>query len=87
VLLASKHDLKPKRLIDALYEALEGGASRCGSLKIARRGVHHDVATFLITKDENVIWQFPLDLELIRNAEAREFIRTFPTPYKVTDTG
>ena len=83
VLLASKHDLDPKLLIDAFFEALENGISRCGSLKISCRGVNKEYATFLIIKDEKVVWQFPINQESIRNPDTRKFIQTIPMPDRV----
>ena len=82
VLIASKHDLDPKRLIDALFEALENEFSHCGSLEISCRKVNQDSAIFLITKEEKVVWQFPVNLETIRNPHVRDSITRIPMPKK-----
>ncbi|MFH0897435.1 MAG: hypothetical protein V1850_05245 [Candidatus Bathyarchaeota archaeon] len=37
VVIASKHDLETKRLIDAFFDAFENGISHCGSLEISLR--------------------------------------------------
>ncbi|MFH0748944.1 MAG: hypothetical protein V1915_03380 [Candidatus Bathyarchaeota archaeon] len=85
VLIASKHGLDPKQLIDAFFEASENETSHCGSLKISCRSIKRDSAMFLITKGEKVVWQFPVNLEIIRNPEARESIKKIPLPEKKTD--
>ena len=83
VLIASKYDLDPKQLADAFLEALENEVSFCGSLKISRRKVSQDSATFLIEKEEKVVWQFPVNLEMMRNPDARDYIKKIPMPEKV----
>ncbi|MFH0897045.1 MAG: hypothetical protein V1850_03225, partial [Candidatus Bathyarchaeota archaeon] len=82
VLIASKYDLDPKQLIDAFYEASENMISRCGCLTISCREVDHDSAIFLLTKEEKVVWQFPVNLESIRNPYVRESIKRIPMPEK-----
>ena len=82
VLIASKYDLVPKQLIDAFFEALKNESSHCGSLEISCREVNHDSAIFLITKEEKVVWQFPVDLETIRNPYTRDSITNIPMPEK-----
>lgn len=42
VLIACKHDLDPKRLVDAFFEASENEHSHCGSLYISCRKVNQD---------------------------------------------
>ena len=69
VSIASKHALDPKQLVDAFFEAKENETSHCGSLEISCREVNQDSAIFLITKDEKVVWQFPVNLESLRNPE------------------
>ena len=86
VLIASGHDLDPKRLIDAFFEAWKNKISHCGSLKISCRNVNHDSATFIITKEDKVVWQFPVNLETIRNPDVRDSIREIPIPEKVKKT-
>ena len=72
--------MDPKQLIDAFFEAWENETSSCGNLRISRRGVNKDSATFLITKDERVIWQFPVNLESIGNPDARNDISKISIP-------
>jgi len=59
----------PGQLVDAIVEAGENTVSHCRSLKITLRAVNQDSATFLITKEENVVWQCPVNLESIRNPD------------------
>ncbi|MDQ1280299.1 MAG: hypothetical protein QG670_1562 [Thermoproteota archaeon] len=82
VLIASKHDLDPKQLIDAFYEAAENKISRCGSLTISCRKINQDSAIFLIMKEEKVVWQFPVNLKIITDPYVRESIKEIPMPEK-----
>ena len=83
VLLASEHDLDPKLLADAFFEALENKISYCGSLQLSCRKVNRDTAIFLIIKAGNVAWQFPVTLEILRNEAIRDSIKQIPLPEKV----
>ena len=67
--IARKHDVDPEQLVDAIVEAKENMVSHCGSLMITLRAINQDSATFLITKEENVVWQCPVNLESIRNPD------------------
>ena len=49
--------------------------------------MNHDSATYLITKEGKVVWQFPVDLETIRNPDARARIREISMPEKVKKSG
>ena len=82
VLIASKYDLEPKRLVDAFFEALKNKISCCGSLQISCRKVTQDSAMFLITKGDKVIWQFPVNPESIMNSYYRDSIERMQTPEK-----
>jgi len=81
-LLANKHDLDPKRLADAFFEAWENEKSHCGSLEISCRDVNHDSATFLIMKEERVVWQYSIEIEIIRSPYVKDYIATIPLPAK-----
>jgi replication factor A1 len=70
VKIAGKHDLDPKLLVESLVEAWRNETSNCGSLKTSYRQTNKDYASFLITKEEKVIAQFPINLELLRNPES-----------------
>lgn len=81
VKIASKHDVDPGQLVDALVEAWESTVSHCGSLQIALRAVNPESATFLITKEENVVWQSQVNLEGLRNPEVlKNHIHDIPVP-------
>jgi replication factor A1 len=71
----------PNQLVDAFVEAWENTTAQCGGLTISRRGITRDSATFLITKEEKVIWQFPVNLENVRNPEVlKKYIQDMPAP-------
>lgn len=81
VLIAGKHDLEPKLLVEAFVEAWRNKKTHCGDLKIHRRSVNQDSATFLLTKGGTVISQFPINLEALRNPEPfKKYIQYIPTP-------
>jgi len=81
VTIARKHDVDPNLLVDAFVEAWENKTSQCGKLMISLRGTTRDSATFLITKEEKVIWQFPVNLENVRNPEVlKKYIQDMPVP-------
>ncbi|MEE8323725.1 MAG: hypothetical protein V3R57_08910 [Candidatus Bathyarchaeia archaeon] len=81
VKIARKHAVDPKQLVDAFVEAWENKSAHCGGLTISRRGITRDSATFLITKEEKVIWQFPVNLVNVRNPEVlKKYIQDMPTP-------
>ena len=81
VKIASKHDVDPKQLVDAFVEAWENKSAQCGGLTISRRGITRDSATFLITKEEKVIWQFPVALVNVRNPDVlKKLIQDMPPP-------
>ena len=86
ILIANKYNLDPKQVIDTFFNAWTNKISHCGSLEISCREVNHDSATFLITKDEKVVWQFPVNLDIIRNQDARDSIKKFPMPEKMKKT-
>jgi replication factor A1 len=66
-----------------LVEAEEDTVSHCGSLKIVLRGVDQDSATFLITREENVVWQSKVNLEGIRNPDLlKNHIQDIPIPQR-----
>jgi len=81
VKIARKHDVDPKQLVDAFVEAWENTIAQCGELTISRRGITRDSATFLITKEEKVVWQFPVALVNVRNPEVlKKLIQDMPVP-------
>jgi hypothetical protein len=81
VKIARKHAVDPGELVDAFVEAGATARSHCGRLKIVRRAVDQDSATFLVTRDENVVWQSTIHLESIRNPDLlKSHIQDIPLP-------
>jgi hypothetical protein len=69
VQIASKYDLDPSLLVESFTEAWKNKNDHCGSLKITCRGVNEDEtsATFLVTREEKVVAQFPIKTEVLEN--------------------
>ena len=67
VTIARKHDVDPNLLVDAFVDAWANKIARCGSLRISCRAVNQDSAIFLVETEEKIIWQFPINLESIRD--------------------
>ncbi len=81
VSLANYHDLDPKQLADAFSEALENTSAHCGSLEISCRDMNHDSPTFLIMKNEQVVWQSTIKMESIRHPDIRNYLKNLPIPF------
>ena len=77
--------MQPEQLLSALIEALENKNSQYGSLNISCRAVTKDSAMFLITKEEKVVWQTSVDLEMITHPDTKAYINSIPMPIKKTD--
>jgi replication factor A1 len=70
-------------LIDAFVEAEKNQIAHCGKLKISLRKIHQDAAIFLVTKEEKVVWQSKINLEIIRNSDMlKEHIPDIPIPHR-----
>lgn len=79
VLIAGKHNLDPKRLIEVFVEAWQDKPAQLGDLVVTCRGVKKDSAMFLITKGDNVVAQFPITLQILKNPEyVKNQIQHFP---------
>ena len=83
--VAKEHELNPKRLIDAFFEATENKISHCGNLEISCRDINQESAMFLLTKEDKVIWQFPVNIEMIQNPRMRNYIEEISIPKKKID--
>jgi len=83
--IARKYDLPLERLIDSLLEAFEGECSTCGNLIISRRKLSQTSATFLISKDEKVVWQFPFNIEILKSESVRNSLKDIPLPQKINN--
>ena len=81
VSLAHYHDVDPKQLADAFYEAWENSISNCGNLEISCREGTQDSSTFLIIKEGKVVWQSTIKLESLRNSEINNYIQNLPIPF------
>ncbi len=82
VLIASKHNVRPEQLVDALAEALENKAAKCGSLEVSCRSVNQDTASFLIVREERVIWQASLSRDAILEPGAKDYVNGVVMPEK-----
>jgi replication factor A1 len=82
--IAAKNNLNPMVLLDAFKEAWMHEESKCGKLKVECRKADYDYATFLITCDDKVIWQFPIKIEIIQNPELfKSFIPIASAPAQI----
>ncbi len=89
VLIASERDLEPMRLVDALIEAWTNKSSHCGTLKIICRELNEKLATFLITNEEEVVSQFPITTEFLKNPKylKNQIQQNFPTSHRPKKIG
>lgn len=67
--IAAKYNLQPGLLLDAMKEAWKQKKSQYENLEIECRKVDHDFATFLITYNNKVVWQFPIRVEILQGSE------------------
>lgn len=81
VSLANYHNLDPKQLADAFLEALEKSSAHCESLEISCRDNTHESPTFLIMKNEKVVWQSKIKRESIKNPDIGNYIENLPIPF------
>jgi replication factor A1 len=58
--LSVKYEVDPEQLFQALISAWENRESTCGNIRIACRKKIRDKATFLITRGDKVVAQFPI---------------------------
>jgi replication factor A1 len=75
--LSIKYEVNPEKFLHALRSAKEHNA-RCGNLSIRCRGKIKDKLTFLITRESEVIAQFPIDEEFLlnQNNQLKNFVKT-----------
>jgi len=67
--LAVKYNLDSGLLLDAFKEAWTHEKSQYEKLEIECRKVDHDFATFIITCNDKVVWQFPIKIEILKGPE------------------
>jgi len=81
VKIARRHAVDPGQLVDAFVEAGATARSHCGRLKIVRRAVDQEAATFLVTQDETVVWQSKIALESLRQPDSlKTHLQDIPLP-------
>jgi len=56
-------------LLDAFTEAWSHEESQCEKLRVKCRKVDQDLATFLITCNDKVVWQFSIKIEILQKPE------------------
>lgn len=64
--IAAKHSLDPGLLLDAFAEAWKYEESQCERLRIRCRRVDQDLATFLVTRGQKVVWQFSINVKILQ---------------------
>lgn len=82
ILISKKYELDPKLLVNALAKAWKDKTSVTeADLTIRCRDIDRDSVTFLITKGEKVVSQFPMKAEVLRDPEFFErLIQSIPEP-------
>jgi len=79
--IAAKHDLDPILLLDALTKAWAYEESQCEKLEVKCRKVDNDLATFLVTCNDKVVCQFPINIEILQKPERfKSYIPVISTP-------
>ena len=85
--IAAKYNLNSGLLLDALTEAWANEKSQYEPLKVECRKVDHESATFLITCNDKVVWQFPIELGILQQSESfKSNIPLIPLPIKEDST-
>ena len=80
-LIAAKNNLVPTILFDAFTEAWMHDESHCENLKVECRQVKNEVAVFLITCNDAVIGQFPIEIEVLQQPNLfKSYIPTVSIP-------
>ena len=67
--IAAKYKLDPKLLLDAFNRAWINEEFQYGALNIKCRKVDQNTVTFLITLKDEVVWQFPIDKNMLEKSE------------------
>jgi hypothetical protein len=79
--IAAKYELDSKLLLDAFNRAWINEEFRYGELYIKSRKVDQSTVTFQVTLKNEVIWQFPIDRNILENPELyRSSIPVIPIP-------
>jgi len=79
--IAAKYELDPGLLLDAFNRAWNDEEIQYGALNIKCRKVEQDLVTFLVTLNEEVVWQFPIDKNMLEKSELfKSSIPVIPIP-------
>lgn len=79
--IATKYKLDPGLLLDAFNRAWNDEEIQYEALNIKCRKVDRDLVTFLVTLNEEVIWQFPIDKNMLKKSELFKYsIPDIPIP-------
>jgi len=82
--IAAKRSFDPKLLLDAFTDAWINKESRCEMLSVMRRKVDRDLVTFLITCNDEVIWQFPIKKIMLQKLDFyKSYLPTFVAPIQM----
>ena len=65
VRLSNKHEIEPFRFLKCIHSAWVKGNSFCDGLSVKRRQMTEDIATFLITRDREIIAQVRLNTRVL----------------------
>ena len=68
-LIAIKYELDPGLLLDAFKKAWINEESHYGILKIESREADQNTVNFLVTRNDEVVWQFPIDTNILEKSE------------------
>jgi len=67
--IAAKYELDSGSLLDAFNRAWINEEFQYGALNIKRRKVDQNTVTFLVTLKDEVVWQFPIDTNILKKCE------------------
>ena len=79
--IAAKYELDSGSLLDAFNRAWINEEFQYGALNIKRRKVDQNTVTFLVTLKDEVVWQFPIDTNILKKCELfKHSIPVIPVP-------
>jgi hypothetical protein len=69
VKIAEQYGLHPHKLASSLSQAWKKHSASCGPLTIHQRGKNQNVIIVMISHGEQIVSQFPVHLDILRNTE------------------
>ena len=69
LLISKKHNLDPELLVDSFVEAWKNQSCECDGFFVSCRTINRESVNFLITKDDKVISQFPINIEVLNTPD------------------